>query len=57
MIKEIYKIIKNKAHYKNIVGIVMLKEINTISKPICKYCKGHKKSQQLLGNLYACIRI
>jgi hypothetical protein len=39
------------------VDIVMLKDINIIFKPICEYYKGHKKSQQLLGNLYVGIVI
>ncbi len=25
------------------MGIIVLKEISTICKPICEYCKGHKK--------------
>ncbi len=32
----------------NIVGIIMLKEINIISKPICEYCKEHKKIQTII---------
>jgi hypothetical protein len=39
------------------MSIVVLKEINTILKPICEYCKGHKKSQQQLGDLYVGIAI
>jgi hypothetical protein len=39
------------------MGIVMLKETSTIVIPICEYYKGHKKSEQLLGDLYACIII
>ncbi len=39
------------------MGIIMLKETNTIVIPICEYCKGHKESEQLLGDLYACIII
>jgi hypothetical protein len=39
------------------MGIVASKETNNISKPICEYYKGHKKSQEIFKNLYVSIAI